>query len=101
MVESDSTGFNKRRAEGKDKADKPRNLQLKSRKLNPVNTICYVQVCKILSFFLSGFLLILGYIEFLKLEGFFCCYYQLKVRKIILLIPFAMFSMKKIGPFSF
>lgn len=35
-------GFNKRRAEGRDK--KPKNLQLKTRKLNPVNTICYVQV---------------------------------------------------------
>lgn len=46
MVETDSTGFNKRRAEGKDKEDKPKNLQLKARKLNPVNTICYVQVCK-------------------------------------------------------
>ncbi|KAL2928407.1 tRNAse Z TRZ4 mitochondrial [Bienertia sinuspersici] len=44
MVESDSTGFNKRRAEGKDKSDKPKNLQLKTRKLNPVNTICYVQI---------------------------------------------------------
>lgn len=44
MVETDSTGFNKRRAEGKDKADKPKNLQLKVRKLNPVNTICYVQI---------------------------------------------------------
>ncbi|KAK9682402.1 hypothetical protein RND81_10G071500 [Saponaria officinalis] len=41
MVE---TGFNKRRAEGRDKSDKPKNLQLKSRKLNPVNTICYVQI---------------------------------------------------------
>lgn len=44
MVETDSTGFNKRRAEGKDKEDKPKNLQLKARKLNPVNTICYVQI---------------------------------------------------------
>lgn len=44
MVETEPTGFNKRRAEGKDKGDKPKNLQLKVRKLNPVNTICYVQI---------------------------------------------------------
>lgn len=37
-------GFNKRRAEGKEKGDKRRTLQLKTRKLNPVNTISYVQV---------------------------------------------------------
>ncbi|XP_058780560.1 tRNase Z TRZ3, mitochondrial isoform X1 [Vicia villosa] len=38
-------GFNKRRAEGTDKADFPKkNLQLKVRKLNPINTISYVQV---------------------------------------------------------
>uniref|UniRef100_A0A7N1A5V5 ribonuclease Z n=2 Tax=Kalanchoe fedtschenkoi TaxID=63787 RepID=A0A7N1A5V5_KALFE len=36
--------FNKRRAEGRDKNDKPKNLQLKVRKLNPVNTICYLQI---------------------------------------------------------
>lgn len=59
MAEIDSTGFNKRRAEGKDKADKPKNLQRKVRKLNPVNTICYVQVCKVLKFdFLRFFSLI-------------------------------------------
>ena len=39
MVETESTGFNKRRAEGRDKSDKPKNLQLKARKLNPLNTI--------------------------------------------------------------
>lgn len=37
-------GFNKRRAEGKDKNDKPKHLQLKTKKLNPVNTISYVQI---------------------------------------------------------
>ncbi|KAJ8756216.1 hypothetical protein K2173_024763 [Erythroxylum novogranatense] len=38
-------GFNKRRAEGRDNSDKPRkNLQLKVRKLNPTNTISYVQI---------------------------------------------------------
>ncbi|XP_052183390.1 tRNase Z TRZ3, mitochondrial [Diospyros lotus] len=38
-------GFNKRRAEGTDKSDRPRKvLPLKERKLNPVNTICYVQI---------------------------------------------------------
>jgi len=44
MGETESTGFNKRRAEGRDKGDKPKHLQLKVRKLNPVNTICYAQV---------------------------------------------------------
>ncbi|KAL4387513.1 hypothetical protein GQ457_09G006540 [Hibiscus cannabinus] len=40
-----SFGFNKRRAEGKDKSDRPRkNPQLKERKLNPTNTIAYVQI---------------------------------------------------------
>lgn len=38
-------GFNKRRAEGRDKSDRPKkNPQLKERKLNPTNTIAYVQV---------------------------------------------------------
>lgn len=37
-------GFNRKRAEGRDKNDGPKNLQLKVRKLNPVNTISYVQV---------------------------------------------------------
>nr|CAD1843410.1 unnamed protein product [Ananas comosus var. bracteatus] len=36
--------FNKRRAEGRDRSEKGRALQLKTRKLNPVNTICYVQI---------------------------------------------------------
>lgn len=40
----ETLGFNKRRAEGRDKSDKPKALQLKTRKLNPVNTICYAQV---------------------------------------------------------
>ncbi|ERN15071.1 tRNAse Z TRZ4, mitochondrial [Amborella trichopoda] len=35
--------FNRKRAEGNDR-DKPKNLQLKTRKPNPVNTICYVQI---------------------------------------------------------
>ena len=40
-----SIGFNKRRAEGLDKNDKPKKtLHLKTRELNPTNTICYVQV---------------------------------------------------------
>ncbi|KAG9143324.1 hypothetical protein Leryth_018599 [Lithospermum erythrorhizon] len=37
-------GFNKRRAEGRDKNDRPKNLQLKVRKLNPVNTCAYIQI---------------------------------------------------------
>ncbi|XP_061374803.1 tRNAse Z TRZ4, mitochondrial isoform X2 [Gastrolobium bilobum] len=38
-------GFNKKRAEGRDKNDFPKkHLQLKSRKLNPINTISYVQI---------------------------------------------------------
>ncbi|KAI4355610.1 hypothetical protein L6164_004367 [Bauhinia variegata] len=45
MEETQSIGFNKRRAEGRDKSDIPqKNLQLKVRKLNPVNTISYVQI---------------------------------------------------------
>lgn len=45
MEEIGPVGFNKRRAEGKDKSDRPRKiLPLKDRKLNPVNTICYVQI---------------------------------------------------------
>lgn len=40
-----NVGFNRKRALGRDKNDTAkRNLQLKVRKLNPVNTICYVQV---------------------------------------------------------
>lgn len=42
---SEHIGFNKRRAEGKDGSDKPKkNLQRKVRKLDPANTISYVQV---------------------------------------------------------
>ena len=42
---SNSVGFNKRRAEGRDKSDaSKKNLQLKLRKLNPVNTISYLQI---------------------------------------------------------
>lgn len=45
MEEIGSVGFNKRRAEGNDKSDRPKKiLSLKDRKLNPANTICYVQV---------------------------------------------------------
>lgn len=44
-----SLGFNKRRAEGKDGSDKPKkNPQLKVRRLNPTNTISYVQVMNVL-----------------------------------------------------
>uniref|UniRef100_A0A2P2K614 ribonuclease Z n=1 Tax=Rhizophora mucronata TaxID=61149 RepID=A0A2P2K614_RHIMU len=43
--ESAEVRFNKRRAEGRDKNDtSKRNLQLKVRKLNPTNTISYVQI---------------------------------------------------------
>ncbi|XP_058180821.1 tRNase Z TRZ3, mitochondrial [Rhododendron vialii] len=45
MEEIGSVGFNKRRAEGNDKSDRPKKiLPLKDRKLNPANTICYVQI---------------------------------------------------------
>ena len=45
MDENERLGFNKRRAEGKDKNDRPRkSLQLKVRELNPANTIAYAQV---------------------------------------------------------
>ncbi|KAK3002385.1 hypothetical protein RJ639_021047 [Escallonia herrerae] len=48
MEVSESVGFNMKRAEGRDKSDRPKNLQLKVRKLNPINTICYVQESVIL-----------------------------------------------------
>lgn len=42
---SDSFEFNKRRAEGKDKIDKPKkSLRRNTRTLNPTNTIAYVQI---------------------------------------------------------
>nr|BAC41975.1 unknown protein [Arabidopsis thaliana] len=42
---SDSFEFNKRRAEGLDKVDKPKkNLKRNTRTLNPTNTIAYVQI---------------------------------------------------------
>ncbi|XP_047341219.1 tRNase Z TRZ3, mitochondrial [Impatiens glandulifera] len=45
IEDNGSIGFNKRRAEGKDKSDLPKKtLKLKDAKLNPVNTICYLQV---------------------------------------------------------
>lgn len=49
-TQAEPAGFNKRRAEGRDKNDRPKTLQLKVRKLNPVNTICYVQVFWFLMF---------------------------------------------------
>ncbi|KAI3777829.1 hypothetical protein L1987_47632 [Smallanthus sonchifolius] len=36
-------GFNKKRAEGKDQS-RPKDLKLKVRRLNPVNTLSYVQI---------------------------------------------------------
>ncbi|MED6208935.1 hypothetical protein PIB30_049775 [Stylosanthes scabra] len=42
--ENKNAGFNKKRAEGRDRNDAPKNLQLKLRKLNPVNTIAYLQI---------------------------------------------------------
>ncbi|GJY14427.1 zinc phosphodiesterase ELAC protein 2 [Tanacetum coccineum] len=46
MEEKDEkiVGFNRKRAEGKDKSSRPKDLKLKARKLNPVNTISYVQI---------------------------------------------------------
>ncbi|KAL3631919.1 tRNAse Z trz4, mitochondrial [Castilleja foliolosa] len=42
---SENRGFNRKRAEGRDNSDRPKkNLQLKTRKLNPANTISYVQI---------------------------------------------------------
>ncbi|XP_078431873.1 tRNAse Z4 [Wolffia australiana] len=43
-MEFEGAMFNKKRAEGLDRSSKPKNLQLKVRKLNPVSTICYVQI---------------------------------------------------------
>lgn len=62
-MEVNESSFNKRRAEGRDSGDAPRkNLQLKVRKLNPINTISYVQV----SHFLSKF-------SFLSQNGYLFC----------------------------
>lgn len=44
MAEKQALSFNKRRVKGRDKVGEPKDLKLKSRKLNPVNTTCYVQV---------------------------------------------------------
>ncbi|XP_072965957.1 tRNAse Z TRZ4, mitochondrial-like [Typha angustifolia] len=44
MEEGEDLSFNKRRAEGRDRSGKGKALQLKTRKLNPVNTICYLQI---------------------------------------------------------
>ena len=69
MATEPPAGFNKRRAEGRDKNDRPhKNLQLKSRKLNPVNTISYVQVFFFfffgaLRFRPSGFSLLCGFVK--------------------------------------
>lgn len=42
---TEAVGFNRKRAEGRDESNRPKkNLQLKVRKLNPANTISYVQV---------------------------------------------------------
>ena len=44
-VKEESSSFNKRRAQGRDKNDiSKKNLLLKVRKLNPINTISYVQI---------------------------------------------------------
>ncbi|CAA6666016.1 unnamed protein product [Spirodela intermedia] len=43
-MELEGATFNRKRAEGRDRSAKPRNLQLKVRKLNPVSTICYAQI---------------------------------------------------------
>ena len=44
-VKEESSSFNKRRAQGRDKNDiSQKNLYLKVRKLNPINTISYVQI---------------------------------------------------------
>ncbi|KAJ6845469.1 uncharacterized protein M6B38_287100 [Iris pallida] len=43
-MSAEEEGFNKRRAEGRDRNDRPRSLGLKTRRLNPVNTTCYVQI---------------------------------------------------------
>lgn len=42
--EEAALGFNKRRAEGRDAGLKKKNLRHKTPKLNPINTLCYVQI---------------------------------------------------------
>lgn len=49
-------GYNKRRAEGRDAGAKRKMLQHKTPKLNPINTICYVQVMVWDFFFFLNFL---------------------------------------------
>lgn len=44
IEETKKIGFNKKRAEGRDKSSRPKDLKLKVRRLNPVNTISYVQI---------------------------------------------------------
>ncbi|KAH7657828.1 Ribonuclease Z protein [Dioscorea alata] len=44
MAEKQGLSFDKRRVEGRDKVWEPKDLKLKLRKLNPVNTTCYVQI---------------------------------------------------------
>lgn len=66
VEENSSVGFNKRRAEGSEKSGLPKkNLQLKVRKLNPINTISYVQVMGCFYFFS------LFAIEFFKIVALF------------------------------
>ncbi|GKV27109.1 hypothetical protein SLEP1_g36315 [Rubroshorea leprosula] len=53
---SSSFGFNKRRAEGEDENDRPnKNFQLKTRTLNPTNTIAYVRMFFIFALILCCF----------------------------------------------
>lgn len=66
---SDSFEFNKRRAEGRDKFDKPKkNLKRNTRALNPTNTIAYVQVFNIY-FEFEFFNLLLGFCSSLQILG--------------------------------
>ena len=88
-TEATSFGFNKRRAEGRDKTDLPKkNLQLKVRKLNPANTISYVQVqlgCFFLVHvfdFLTGFRFICSLKLYLNVTRYWELEWILKIRRL-------------------
>lgn len=83
MGEDESVGFNRKRAEGRDK-DNRKTLQLKVRKLNPVNTICYVQVIFLLllvlhvvAFWSCKLTFSFCLIEFIKIDLWQCYTYWL------------------------
>lgn len=90
VEENSSVGFNKRRAEGTENSGLPKkNLQLKVRKLNPINTISYVQVMGWFYFFpfmLQKFskLLLYLFIDFYFYFRFWVLEWILKIHHLLL-----------------